>query len=177
MRTWKERIAAATEAVGRALTRKATEMKMQSWIASGEDWTTEQVVEAIHAKGLTRAIITVKGGVRHQGIYLTCIRNDQPHAEEAIATALGLSARQIWPSRWQRRDATASIPSQRLLDLVKEKKGITNKDELARQIGTHPMVISKGVNKRLAGSWIWPKLSDLLDMTEADLKTHLYGHD
>lgn len=66
----------------------------------GEDWHPAEVVAAMRVKGISLRQLALLNGYKSPNSLTTALRRPYPLAEALIAEALGIEARQIWPSRY-----------------------------------------------------------------------------
>jgi lambda repressor-like predicted transcriptional regulator len=76
-----------------------------------KDWSSDQVVTAVKAKGLSmQELSEIYTDKRSKAALSRALRSDSyPAHEEYIAEFLGLRADEIWPERWAKRRARAEL--------------------------------------------------------------------
>ena len=79
--------------------------KSQKKPAPAIDWHRADVVAALHKKGWSLRELSRQSGLS-DGTLKSALDRPYKKAEGIIATALGMDPREIWPSRYAKRDFT-----------------------------------------------------------------------
>ena len=139
----------------------------------GKDWTAEEVKQAIKVKGLTLRSIEQSNGMTGDGLRHALRKDLYPGAEKMIATALGLDARDIWPSRWIERDAR---PTARFLAIIQDR-GYASLANFAKQIEVHEATIYHALNPttRRDCSATWKRISQTLHIPDEHIRRQIYA--
>jgi Ner family transcriptional regulator len=77
-----------------------------------QDWTPNQIREAIHAKGISMESLSIGAGLSSSVVRMA-LRRRSPNGERLIAELLGVPAHQIWPSRYRPDGVARSRPAVR----------------------------------------------------------------
>ncbi|NVM78871.1 Ner family transcriptional regulator [Duganella sp. SG902] len=70
--------------------------------ASSADWHRADVVAALHKKGWSLRELSRQSGL-NAGTLKSALDRPYPKGEQIIASAIGISAMEIWPQRYQKR--------------------------------------------------------------------------
>jgi Ner family transcriptional regulator len=79
-----------------------------------EDWTQIEVLSAVKARGSSFPKLAEANGYdNNRALYHVFYRNNAPKAQKVIADFLGLSPKEIWPSRYQSSMTKCTSPAER----------------------------------------------------------------
>ncbi|MTD32552.1 helix-turn-helix domain-containing protein [Paludibacterium denitrificans] len=83
---------------------------LQAVKKTAEDWHRADIVAALHKAGWSLRKLSEGAGLS-AGTLKSALDRPYPKAEEIIATAIGVDAKEIWPSRYAKRHFKPVFPT------------------------------------------------------------------